>query len=279
MTFAACYDLNCNPPTYDVVAFLAILELKRKEKSHGDIDLHILPGNASGFRHDNLWPETLEERLNLRANLLVPLCGLLPSVKTVTVDSDRKATGWGKDAREISLLKIMEALRFGSRPLRPSRAFWKEDNLITFTLRQAKHWPLRNSRTEEWCQAADALRGEGYNVVIVPDTAELPTPLELTNSGTLAAAHLESRAELYASAALNVGVCNGPMWLSIFMDAPTLMLRPTCNAARGCFDDRFYHRCGLKKGDQLPTSPDYQRLVWDEDYCSIIVGAVREILK
>lgn len=278
MTFTACYDLNCNPPTYDVVTFLAILELKRLEKGHGDIELHILPGNASGFRKDGLWPESIEERVYLREKLLVPLCELLPSVKLVAVNNDRRTQGWGKEARHISLVKIMEAVRYGSRPLRPRQAYFKKEKLITFTLRQAKHWPLRNSRTEEWHRAAETLRGDGYTVVIVPDTARA-SPAPYTDPGELASVHLETRAELYASAQLNVGICNGPMWMSIFMDAPTLMLRPTTNAARGCFDDRFYQRCGLTKGDQLPTSPDYQRLVWEEDYETNIVDAIREMLK
>jgi len=69
------------------------------------------------------------------------------------------------------------------------------------------------------------------------------------------------------------------MWMSIFMDAPTLMLRPTTNKAGGCYDDRFYTRCGIPPGSQLPTSPRYQELVWMDDLYENIVTATLGALR
>lgn len=93
-----------------------------------------------------------------------------------------------------------------------------------------------------------------------------------------AAAWLSMRAQYYACSALNVGISNGPMWMSIFMDAPTLMLRPTTNAAGGCYDDAFYARWGVPRGSQLPGSPPHQRLAWCEDTAENIVREVEEML-
>ena len=85
----ACYDLMHCPPTYDVVAFLALAERQRMRLGETHVDLHILPGPLGGFRQDLLWPHSIVERVDLREKVLVPLCWLLPAVRSVEVRSDR----------------------------------------------------------------------------------------------------------------------------------------------------------------------------------------------
>ena len=286
----ACYDLKCNPPTYDVVAFLAHAELERLRQGADGIDLHILPGPREGFRPDNLWPHSVKERIHLRDNVLAPLCWLLPSVKSVAVRQDRRVQGWGFNQRHIGLPKILEALRAGCRPLRippiwnhQSMARLQRGKYVAFTLREAEHHKLRNSYADEWVRALVELKRLGFEVIIVRDTVKARYDVDGQRfdvpTAPAASKILSVRAELYSSAALNVGVCNGPMWMSIFMDAPTLMLRPTTNEAGGCYDDAFYAKCGLRRGEQLPTNPPHQRLVWEEDWCDTIVGAVEEMME
>lgn len=278
MTLTACYDLACNPPTYDVVAFLAHAELERLRLGAEAIDLHILPGPSGGFRRDSLWPRGVEERVALRDNLLAPLCWLLPNMQQVAVDHERWINGFGKSKKLISLPHILAALRQGCRPLRPQVPPQVRSKLVTLTLREAAHHPLRNSRVEEWVRAAVGLRGRGFDVVVVRDTVCAHEPLAGTVTCPEASLNVECRAELYATAVLNVGINNGPMWMALLMDVPVLMLRPTTNSARGGYDDKFYARCGLPRGSQLPTSPPHQRLVWEEDYCDNIVRAVEDTL-
>ncbi len=273
----ACYDLARCPPTYDVVAFLAHAELERQRRGGGHIELHILPGQNSGFRRDSLWPRTVEERVRVREHVLVPLCHLLPSIKEIHVDARRGAEGFGAGEYLISLPAIMRALEQGCRPLRAAPDMARGD-YVTFTLREAEHHALRNSRVDEWVAAARTLERAGRTVVIVRDTARADEQLIGMRVSRGAAKSLQERAQLYAGAVLNVGVSNGPMWLSIFMGAPTLMLRPTTNSAGGCYDDRFYARYGLARGTQLPTSPPHQRLVWEADTRECIVRAVEEML-
>ena len=276
----ACYDLARCPPTYDVVAFLAHAELERVRRGEKYIDLYVMPGPVGGFRQDNLWPPTIEERVQLREHVLVPLCALLPSVRRMHVLSDRgplplDAFGVGKYI--ISLPAIVSALGEGCRPLRAALAMAKGD-YITFTLREAKHHPLRNSRVAEWVAAARTLERDGLVVIIVRDTLRVDDQITGARVCYGAAKSLQERAQLYAGAVLNVGICNGPMWMAVFMDAPVLMLRPTTNAARGCYDDGFYARHGVARGAQLPTSPPHQRLVWEDDTRECIVAAVKAML-
>jgi len=274
-----CYDLQCCPPTYDVVAFLALLELERLRLGEERADVHILPGPVGGFRADSLWPRGVEERVALRERVLVPICRMLPSARSVTVRADRSVSGWAKAGRRISLPAIVEALRGSSRPLRARGAPVIGGDYITFTLREAHHHVQRNSRTEEWALAAREIEQRlGTKVIVVRDTTRADDLLEGVGTDNVAAVDLAHRAALYSRARLNVGICNGPMWMAIFMDAPVLMLRPTTNTTHGVYDDRFYARCGLPRGSQLPTSPPHQRLAWEEDYRANIVAVVEDML-
>lgn len=276
----ACYDLARNPPTYDVVAFLANLEAERLRLAAPLIDnLVVAPGPVDGFRRDDLWPHGSEARRVLLQQVLIPLCKLLPSVAQVTTGA-APLGAWGRGAYAVGLPAMMTALRAGSRPLRaPSSSTPRSSKLVTFTLREAEHHPLRNSRVVEWLAAANELERRGYSVIFVRDSARADSAIEHFTCAVQAAGDLHRRAELYAQAALNVGISNGPMWMSIFMDAPTLMLRPTTNAAGGCYDDAFFRRCGLPRGSQLPTSPAHQRLVWEDDLRDNITRGVEEMLR
>lgn len=279
----ACYDFMLCPPTYDAVAFLALAELERLRRDEEHVDVRVLPGPLGGFRRDGFgtWPHTAEGRAQTRDNIVVPLCYLLPSVNSVSVEADRAPAGWGKDANYIGFPRIMEALRAGSRPLRgPEVPVVGVPGLVTFTLREATHHPLRNSRVDEWIAAASTLRARGLRVMVVRDAQHAQDyPWIWDDCSPNASINIQCRSTLYRRAALNVGISNGPMWMSIFMNAPTLMLRPTTNAAGGCYDDAFYARFGLPRGAQLPTSPPHQRLVWEDDTRENIVRAVEEMLE
>lgn len=273
----ACYDLARCPPTYDVVAFLALAERERRRRGAYHLDIRVLPGPLSGFRADGFgtWPHTVEGRIHMRDEVLLPLCRLLPSVRSAEVAPRRLeyAGEWGFNENLIGLPRIVEALKSGCRPLRAPISL-RSDVLVTFTLREAAHHPLRNSNLEEWVAAALQLQAMGWDVVVVRDTARAHEQLAGLRIDPRASTNLEARARLYARASLNIGVCNGPMWMSIFMDAPTLMIRPTTDAAGGCYDSAFYARFGLPPGSQLPTSGAHQRLVWEEDRQEVIIDMV-----
>ncbi len=280
----ACYDLARCPPTYDVVAFLVGAEMERLRRGDEHIDLLVLPGPAGGFRRDGLWPSDLGARVELRDKLLLPLCRLLPSARSVTLCGDRKGVeGWGKDQYTVGLREIVKALKAGCKPLRPDMKGPGRHPFVTFTLREAQHHPIRNSHVDEWCLAAEEIAGPDLDVIILRDTRVAEVELYAGDHPNVYQAmgspkDLALRAALYGEAVLNVGVSNGPMWMSLFMDAPTLMMRPTTNEAGGCFDNRFFTRNGLTPGRQLPGDPLHQRLEWETDTCRNIVEAVQGML-
>lgn len=278
----ACYDLAKCPPTYDVVTFLAQAELERLRVGDPSIDIHILLGPNGGFRNDKLWPQDINMRWHLLKNVVVPLCKLLPSVSYVDTSPRSALTKpncYGAGQYLVGFPNMMSTLRRGCRPLRAPQPVARNGGYITFTLREAEHHPRRNSRTGEWVCAARELQERNFTVIVVRDTAQVDVRLPgVDTAGPEFSRDLSRRADLYARATLNVGICNGPMWMSIYMNAPTLMLRPTTNSAGGCYDDAFYRRFGLERGAQLPSSPPHQRLVWEEDRAEVIVREVERMM-
>lgn len=275
----ACYDLARNPPTYDAVAFLAHAELARLSNKADCIFMHVLSGPDNGFRRDNLWPRTLEQRERMRDGVLIPLCRLLPSIRSIDfVRGKASLDGWGRGGYRVGLSSIVAALKAGCKPLRAAPAPRQHRPVITFTLREAEHHKRRNSNVRQWIEAARRLQKSltDKDIIIIRDTEKALEPIEGVLTDSKASIDLMTRAALYSSAHVNVGISNGPMWMAIFMDAPTIMLRPTTNAAGGCYDDNFFMRHGVPPGSQLPMSGAHQKLIWENDSADNIVRAIEE---
>lgn len=272
----ACYDLAHCPPTFDAVAFLMLAEAERLKRAEKNLQLHILPGPEGGFRQDGIWPFGIDNRLAMLRNVVVPMCEMLPSVISLTVDADRPAElmqEYGANTYLISLPNILDGLRHGCRPLRANRPRVVDSVLVTITLRESDHWPRRNSRLQEWREAALGLQERGYEVVFVRDTQRAADPLPPFKTAPEASTDLHERARLYSRACLNLGISNGPIWFALAMDVPVLMMRPTTEQAGGPFDRQFFSDYGLRPGTQLPTSPSYQQLVWEDDTADQILKA------
>jgi hypothetical protein len=272
----ACYDLAQCPPTYDVVAFLARAEIERLSRGEEGLDLRILPGPKNGFRDDLLWPQDIGVRESMLKQIVWPMMEMLPSMKSIRREiTPNDATpyhgAFGAHQYMISLPSIMDGLRHGCRPLRPVSPMEKDPKLITITLRESDHHPRRNSNLGVWLKVAWELTKVGYSVTIIRDTARVDTPISFEGVNRnrpvvdkLASTDLHRRSQLYDAAILNLGVNNGPMWLAIFMNAPVMMFKVTTDIG-GCYNDEFYRSYGLNRGGQLPTSPVYQSLVWEDD--------------
>lgn len=95
---------------------------------------------------------------------------------------------------------------------------------MTITLREAEHWPERNSNVPEWLAAGKQIADRGFDVIFVRDNFKIDEPLPGVGTFPAAARHLNSRADLYAMAACNMFVGNGPAWFALALDVPVLML-------------------------------------------------------
>ncbi len=275
--FEAFYDLSCSPPTYDIISFLGEVERERRIRGEDEVAVTFLPGPIGGFRADTLWPYTVAERQRMRDRVAKPICRLLPSVVSVEVAANRLShpvDGFGAGRAVYGMYRQVNAMRDGIRPLRsPQPRYRPNSRLVTMTLRECEHWPERNSQVGDWVATARWLETDGWEVIVVRDTLTAREKLGECSTDALAAENISARARLYASAAVNMFISNGPAWLALALDVPVLMLRPTNDLLRGPFGSEAFKANGVDYGGQIPGAPDYQRLAWVDDTAENIMAA------
>jgi hypothetical protein len=277
----AYYDLAHSPPTYDIVAFLSAIEVERRARNVRDsLRVVFVPGPAGGFRQDKLWPHSIAERELMLDRVAVPMARMLPSCAAVDVLAERPPApaheSIGLNARLYGLFAHVRALRAGCRPLRPPEPVPAGyANVVTITLREAEHWPARNSDLDAWYIAARAIRDKGYQVMIVRDTRHAACRFGEFNVSPEASIDLTARARLYAMAGLNLFVSNGPAWFAVALNVPTMIFKPVVEGLMPTCSAAYFARCGLPVGSQLPGAP-HQRIIWAPDTAAAILDAFAE---
>jgi hypothetical protein len=273
----ACYDLARSPPTYDVTAFLCQVEMNRRQLGDDRVDIEFAPGPIGGFRQDKLWPPSVDQRERLLWNIAVPMCRLLPACSSVRVLKERAAEACFGDRDILHMLRHqVQAFEQGIRPLRPIVPVARTNNLVTITLREAEHWSERNSNVDEWIVAAEEIEQRGYEVVFVRDTVRADSGISGFGCNAHASHSVHARAELYASAFVNLGVSNGPLWMAMALDAGVIMLRPVNDKLGATHSAAYFVSSGIPAQGQIPGAPSWQRLVWVQDRASEIVSAFDE---
>lgn len=277
----AYYDLAFAPPTYDIVAFISHVEAERIRRGEDKVRIIILPGPADGFRRDRFWPFTVEGRKLMLNRVALPMAAMLPSAEVMHLDrrpmmSEPNSIGWNTSLYGLAL--HVKALKAGIRPLREDRVDWGEKPLVTITLREAEHWPERNSNLGEWLKAYHAIKAMGFDVVVIRDTAKNEEPLPGIATNYRASWQINQRATLYRSAVCNLGVNNGPLWFAMALDAPVLMFKPTVEGLNRSCSAAYFRQCGIEPDGQYPSAPPYQRIVWSEDDAVAIIRAFKEFV-
>jgi hypothetical protein len=270
------FDLSIALPSYDVVAACSVFEMHRRARGENS-SLHavVLPGPDRGFRAGKLWPYSQELREHMRDTVVIPMLQMMGATSVEFADKRPgqpvpDSIGFG----QFFLTSAhVEALTAGCRPLRVPLTPRRNDKRVTITLREAEHWPTRNSTMAEWLVAAIEIRRRGYDVVIVRDTLQAGSRFGDFPCSPQASTDLEARGRLYASSACNLFVNNGPAWFSIALDAPTLIVKLAVENANRCASAAYCRRAGLIPGEQIPNSPSHQRLVWDDDRADVILNA------
>ncbi len=150
---------------------------------------------------------------------------------------------------------------------------------VVITLREASHWPHRNSNVPEWLKFADYLREKGENVIFLRDTAMAKEPLEMGGATycTLPPCSIEinSRVALYERAKINIFCANGPATLCHFLPNPWLMIAPLdpSMAYPPGRPDWWLPHHGIPAYGQFPWSGHNQRIVWELDLVENMIAA------
>jgi hypothetical protein len=274
-TGLAYYNLTFSPPTYDFLSFLLAAEMWRTDFDLEYISVQVIPGPKDGFRDDSL-PPSVDERRRMLGSVVRPMTRLLPSVRDII--TDRTAPCVGKTAPLYGLRLNVEAARRGIYPFRAPSPIKHDRPYVTITLREAEYWPARNSNLPEWLRAAAEIERAGYEVVFIRDTAAAHDPVPCFYSDPGAALNLLHRANVYAGAAMNLGVNNGPMWLAWFMGVPTLVFKMITSECHSTSVD-FLAANGLPPGSQYANARPGQMIVWEDDTADVILSAFQEKVK
>lgn len=290
----AAYDLFYWQPSFCTVVFLMAAEYERRKRfAHGikdseRIDIELWDSER---RHKG-WPRTKEETDACISRIFMPMCSLLPSVTSIKsrppVQSFEMLSydGCFTLGHKFNAKLFIEAYSAGVRPLRaqayslpPQTGVFQSDRpVVTITLRECgvKHWAVRDSNVEVWRKAAMELNNH-YHVVVLRDFDKASKPLAGCYIYPEGSTVLKARAALYQQADLNVFVNNGPAYLSLALDAPTLIFKPTCEEAGKSHNEASMAEAGIIRGHQILGAPAHQRMCWLDETPDNIVSAVAQM--
>jgi hypothetical protein len=261
-----CFNLLQMAPSYDFMNWLAIAKMRMLKAG--------LPGPLKvGFfygRIKDTWKD--DDR---RPGMLENVCK--PALKFVGAVEDERAVT-GKSYDQFLLRSVTEAAKEGLeipefRASAEARAAVEAAHHgvppVVITLREATHWPHRNSNIVEWLKFARYLQGKGERIIFVRDTAKADEPMPGYEFATSpkAARDIDFRLALYESSKCSLFAANGPWNLAVFGKWPWLMFNEALP------DDPFeFNRPegwklhnGIDVGEQFPwTRPD-QRIIWKPD--------------
>jgi len=237
----------------------------------------------NGFRDDDLPPD-LETRRGMLWRICVGMARLLPSVRNIDV-KDRRWNVSGnvfpvgyeqtspKSHYATAYLKNAEPmLKASAYATKQVRARFNRP-YATITLREADHWPDRNSNKWEWVKVANWLKSQNIQPVIVPDSGGTG----LSNFGEYAefqaaAFDIDLRCALYEGACINLGVLNGPMSLIPYLNARYLICNVVVETAIATTTE-FLRSHGFEKGDSFGGNG---KMVWEPDTAKMIINELQE---
>lgn len=286
MTLTAYYDLKTSPPTFNAMDFLLVAEMERIKLGLERIRVRVLSGPKDGFRDDSLPPFGAEARRRWLENIVLPMPLLLPSCDGPAVYDDGDEPEGHSIGRGEYLVGFGVQVRAARANVFPFRGTFERaqayearhgKGYVTVTFRETGWWKSRQSDLQAWAIAASVIKSKGYRVVIVRDGVRAHEPFEGFPTEPAASLNVVERASLYAGAAMNLGIANGPLWFCLFMGAPVAIFNlvhddePSASAS-------MFEGAGLKVGTQLPNMGKNQRLVWGKDTPEAIVGTFNELM-
>ncbi len=191
---------------------------------------------------------------------------MTPALRMIGAVIDPRALN-GRALKGHNIRAIVEASRAGEKVPRLKGGPSLQGNYVTITLREAEHWPHRNSNLPEWGKFAKYLKKQGERVIIVRDTAKAAEKFIDYQTDPLAATNLDARLRLYEGAKCNLFTSAGPFGLALFGTRPWLCFQhfdenDLYEPNRPSWWKKHYD---LELGEQFPWSCPYQRLIPKKD--------------
>ncbi len=294
----ACFDLDVAPPGYNFLNFLVLADIAREELGLATVHVVFVPGEADGFRREDIEYPLVNKEWRLRQICTPALC-LLPTCTGHTVCASRDEAVTLLDGRaqhvfpfgyQVDLpvpdhdyIRIVQSAAAGQRIDRlqapgQARLYVKnwlnavagDRRVVTITLRESTYDVHRSSTNENWIALAKEIEARGFCPVLVRDTERLfeTQPAEFDGVPVFphAAVNLELRAALYAEAYLNTGINQGPWTLWHFLaEVPYLCVYIIDRMLEGW---HVYHidGSGFTVGEDMPFARGCQVTYWGDDH-------------
>lgn len=258
-----CYPVTTAPLGFDFLIWLITSEMRRiRFGAPGPLKVGFWLGKV---------PMDTPRQVSWLNNVFRPMLPLIGAVE------DNRAV-LGHNCKVYLPSAIMEyADRGESLPeLKSSLPPVYTDPYVTITLREATHWPHRNSDIPSWINFASYLEANGYKVIFIRDTAKAEESLGTYRTDSEAAKDLVRRMAVYEGAICNLGVANGPMGLCLFSKLPYINFCPVEDASsdyKPNTPEFWKHRQGLEVGQQWPWATKQQLTVWKKDTYQNIIEA------
>jgi hypothetical protein len=263
------YNIASGPLAYDFISWLIDQEMIRvREGAPPPLKV------AFWKSHDGSEPLALQNVAGRRmfANVIRPAIELIGAVEEPYCG--------GRYRREHLIADIIKASRRGEQVprLKINLIPRLDPGYVTITLREARHWPTRNSHVHEWLKFAAYLKKRGERVIFVRDTAMANEPITGETTFPIASVDLRARMGLYQQAKCNCFVGNGPSSLAMFSDQPFIIFNEVY-----ADDHPYYPATGHFLRAMLDLDPDEdqqfpwcradQRVVWEPDTYDNMVAA------
>lgn len=139
---------------------------------------------------------------------------------------------------------------------------------VTITLREADHFPNRNSNLTEWLKFAEWLEERGEKVLFIRDTSKAEEPITGYPTCPPASLDLSFRMAVYQTAKTNLFVSNGPAMLAVlFSEKPWLFVNELNVGDKFIPNtpDGWRHFVGIHAGEQVPWAKPNQRFIYKPD--------------
>jgi hypothetical protein len=282
-------DFAHTPPTWNCFDVLLRGELHRLDIGAERIKVFLIPGDNEGFRHDNLPPFGGAERMRWCKNIVAPMPTLLPSCGEPAVWTTRNQADLdpgpklGINTHLHGFATNGDAARRKVFPFRATPTLTGGRPYVTITLRETGWHKGRQSDLTAWLKIGAEIERLGHDVIFIRDAATAHMPLGVSGrqyqAPPLVSECSDYRASMYAGAAMNLGIANGPLWFAWFMQAP-VMIFDLIHYDEPCANEQSYSWGGLKPGDRgFPNSKATQALYWHKAHPDLVVAAFRDMME
>jgi hypothetical protein len=273
------YDLDAAPGSFDFIYSLFNAVGYAKGREYSQIRLQFRNNGLAQKPQDPI-ALSHEHKTRMLNNVVRPLVQMFGIAEVEQVKDDalhfhyspRRSLEYYRSSRFIPTFAANREARQ-----------WAHDRYgygpVTITLREAEHWPQRNSNLDEWLKFAKHIEKK-HRVVFVRDTNFADTYFDQFESCPGASVDLHKRLALYRRSKMNFFVMNGPASLAFMTkDVPYAVF---FKHAPGypCYDpDWLQQFIGIDPYGQMPwANLKNQRLVYKDDQVAEIIRVYEELL-